>query len=1034
MSDERKEDDIVIDFSAIVSRFSRKKAKGKKEGHEGSGKHAIQASEGAAPAADDGVPKGRQHRSRDAAGLALGFLGDPKARAWALIALLVILPLAASLYLRLQPAYLPVTDDWAARSVDDFYKANIRQQIRQQYPTLPADRLETLVQAEFMKFAAANRNQMRQEATGLSEQFKTHFQDEQGQTYLLAIDPYFWYRYARNYLDHGYDLDRIDEAGRYIDDHVLAPLGRVGLPTTFQNFHVRLIVYFYRFLSFWKPDVSLMTATFYVPALVAALSVIPVFFIARRFGGNLAGFFAALIVAIHPSFLVRTAAGFADTDAYNVFFPLMITWFFIEAFYVKRLWTRIGLVAVAGFLVGAFSKTWGGYFFILNFLVLTVLAMIGYQLVTHRDALRKGVGNLIRQSHLREDVVVGVLFIVFSAAFVSLFRTFPIFLRSVQEMVGFTRIKDVATTTVWPNVYTTVAELNPASMSSIIDSIGIGSRIIFFLGFVGLVLSFYRFGGKPVGKRAALALGVIAAYYVVMVWIQRSVRSDLLFLVLMGLPLVYVVIVGLVEKDLENNLQLTVLLSLWVLGSMYAGTKGVRFIMLFVPPFAVAFAITLSFLYRQGSAWLARAISLNRAIVKAVLVLLFLMLLLQPIHASLQTARNEVPSMSDGWHYALIKIRDNAAEDAIINSWWDFGHWFKAIADRAVTLDGGGQSQPQAHWLGKILLTSDEDEAVGILRMLDCGATKAYDAIYNETGDHLATKALLDSVLVLDRDGAAERLSETLSPAGVENTLLWTHCDPPEDYFITSADMVSKSGVWAHFGSWDFPRSVMYNLVSGMGYAEGVRILTGQFNLSSEKADQFYYEIQSTLADQWISPWPSYQSSVAGCTETDELISCTNGLLVDRPSFRAYVTTASGEQDIKSLSWKDDDGRYRYQEHAGTVPLGATLYRRDGKWNSVLMDPILTGSMMTRLFFLQGAGLLHFDQFDYQRTITGDDIWTWKVNWEGRAPAPAAQEQDLESEGDVPDLADLAAGMANLEEAGQDLETPDLGLGENTTV
>ena len=56
-----------------------------------------------------------------------------------------------------------------------------------------------------------------------------------------------------------------------------------------------------------------MTAETGFPVLISALCVIPAFFITRRVVGNFGGFIAATIVAIHPSFLSRTAGGFADT-------------------------------------------------------------------------------------------------------------------------------------------------------------------------------------------------------------------------------------------------------------------------------------------------------------------------------------------------------------------------------------------------------------------------------------------------------------------------------------------------------------------------------------------------------------------------------------------------------------------------------------------------------------------------------------------------------------------------------------------------
>jgi len=47
----------------------------------------------------------------------------------------------------------------------------------------------------------------------------------------------------------------------------------------------------------------------------------------------------------------------------------------------------------------------------------------------------------------------------------------------------------------------------------------------------------------------------------------------------------------------------------------------------------------------------------------------------------------------------------------------------------AVTFDGGMQNVPQAHWIGHVLLTEDEEEAMGILRMLDCGANTAFEKL-----------------------------------------------------------------------------------------------------------------------------------------------------------------------------------------------------------------------------------------------------------------------------------------------------------------
>ena len=189
-------------------------------------------------------------------------------------------------------------------------------------------------------------------------------QDNNGQTYLLAIDPYFWYRNARNYLDHGFAQD-IEIDGNYYDTHRMAPFMEEDikekgnrpfggwLGEKFGNLNVLIEVWLYRFIHLFNENISLMAVCFYVPIIISSLAVIPAFFIAKRVSGNVGGFFAALMVAIHPFFLSRTAGGFADTDPYNVFFPLLIVWLFLEAFEAKDNLKRVFLAALGGLSISS---------------------------------------------------------------------------------------------------------------------------------------------------------------------------------------------------------------------------------------------------------------------------------------------------------------------------------------------------------------------------------------------------------------------------------------------------------------------------------------------------------------------------------------------------------------------------------------------------------------------------------------------------------------------------------------------------------
>jgi hypothetical protein len=392
-----------------------------------------------------------------------------------------------SVYLRVMPAYLPITDDWAANSVHNSIRSQIRGEISQQYPNLPDANKNALVEAEFKKILKAQKGPIQQQIDGTSQFFKSNLKNEKGTTYLLAIDPYYWYRYSRNVIEKGTTADIVKD-GILWDDHMLAPLGR-GAD---RNFHIYFEVFLYKITSFFNKDIDLMKVAFYIPVIISLLSVIPSFFIARRMGGNLGGLIAALMVAIHPTLLGRTAGGFSDTDAYNVFFPLVITWLFLEAFESKNLKNKIFLASLTGFFVGLFSFSWMGWWYIFDFIIASLLFYIVYFTLVHREQLKKGVSHFIFNTPLKSTLFLLITFVVASGIFVTIFTDFNIFRIAPLQPLSFTQMKVVGVAKIWPNVLTTVAEQNEASLNNVINQIGIGKRLFFLISLIGIVLMLVR--------------------------------------------------------------------------------------------------------------------------------------------------------------------------------------------------------------------------------------------------------------------------------------------------------------------------------------------------------------------------------------------------------------------------------------------------------------------------------------------------------------------------------------------------------------
>jgi len=465
-----------------------------------------------------------------------------------------------------------------------------------------------------------------------------------------------------------------------------------------------------------------------------------------------------------------------------------------------------------------------------------------------------------------EHTTLSLVFFLSSLMFMGIFTGLNPIKRFIEGPLWVIGMKSVGVSTILPNVLTTVAEFNVQGYDVLVNAMG--GRLFVLIALIGIAYSFFK------DKRYAL------------------------------------------------------LLIIWLVGTSYAFTKGTRFSILSVPAFAIAFGIGIHYLYTLALK-LLKSIRIDKYVyTKIAIVCLFLVLLLAPLKAANVQGINEIPSMNDAWFDSLIEIK-NDCEDGIITSWWDFGHWFYTISKRRVTFDGGDQNT-RVHWVGKTLLTEEEDEAINILRMLNCGQNSYYENLVKFDDDE---------------KGAIDAVKEGISQG--EYT-----CDYLPQYFIVSTDMIGKSGVWAHFGSWDFDRAIRWQEVRKGNY-EGIT--------EDEK-----YEILNTPADQWIAPWPSYGQSLS-CVLENKSLNC-NGLII-------YQDMTTNSDKIKYISYADN-GTFVKKElnENGEVSLIVAP-------NGVLTtDNRLAGSMFTKLYFFEGIGTEKFELLSHKTSITGQEIYTYKVN------------------------------------------------------
>lgn len=933
---------------------------------------------------------------------------------------LIIIPIIIAIFVRYQSIGITIADDWAEDNVRNFFRDKIKSQISQQYPDLPEANRERIAEEQFVKFAKENKKAIDGQIALNAKQYKDFFQYESGShsyPYMGDIDSYYWLRQAKNIVEKGYNCDVV-ENGICYDTYTLAPEKlRVS-----KSLHPYSIAFVYKAVKPFNKDFTLMQAQLIVPTIYAIITAVIVYIFVLMVRGLLAALVSSVLISVSPIFLTRSIG--SDSDIYNIFFPVIIVFFAYLSFASVGWKKKAVFSSIAGLAVGAYSFAWVGWWYLFDFIIIAIFADYFFSVIKGLRMSGKAGIKAIPKSNIPEKqsfsgsseienfretgnaehfpvrrkskafssetkgaLATFLAFVISSFISLSLVSGFNVIKAAYASPLRFTKVKIAANANLWPNVLTTVAEFNEASTSQAIGQVW--GNLFFFLALLGIVILLYK-NFRNMSRNFITSLPSIAILYYLVTPSGAGLKL-IYYLALLGIAF-SLALYSAFKSEEETDIKLAVLLLLWTAASIYAAAKGTRFVLLLVPPVAIGIGITFGFLHKTLSSIVASLTKINKAVVAVMLFLVFSYYIIEPVKDGISTAKNYLPNVNDQWWNALAKIKENSKPDAIINSWWDFGHWFKYIADRRVTLDGSSQNHPQLHWLGKLLLTPDEKEAIGILRMLDCGGNQAFSAISKVKNNTPKSIKLLNKlILAKSREQARGMLAnEGFSEEESEKVIEYTHCEPPENFLIASEDMIGKGGVWAHFGSWDFDRAWMQQAFrNNDGEAKIVQMFMDEFNYSRETAASYYSEIKGLKSESevnsWIAPWPGYMGAES-CQRISNIIRCPLQqafVEISLDSMDASIPTSEGIKKPAVFSYTSPSGINVREYHGNAINVGMVLLiNKDGSYSSIYMAPQLANSTFTKLFYLDGHGTSYFDLF-HESGGSNTDIKVWKVNWDG---------------------------------------------------
>jgi dolichyl-diphosphooligosaccharide--protein glycosyltransferase len=871
-------------------------------------------------------------------GSAMRMATGSRAANWAVVLLVMVLVG----WIRLLPQSLGIADDWA----DDW--------IRRHPAQLQADR-------------AAIAQQVRAELTYTGE-------DGREYPYLGDFDSYLWLRHARTYLRTGTPCGAVAD-GACRDTYTNAPVGARTIYA--RSLHVAAIAGLHDIIRWFRPAHPLPASAFLVQVVVGVLGVLPAFFIARGLAGTAAGAFAGVLTAVHPFLLTRTLG--SDNDTWNTVLPLYMLWATMAALAARTALRGALWAGLAGIAVGLQAWAWRGWPF---FHIVLMTGLAGAALLHGtRYGLRHRTPRIWQAPDLPRIGLVLLVVHAVAGAGASLVGSEDSYL-AIPARAAEAVLRAVAGNTPpggsandWPSALTRVAELAPLRLRGIARVAG---TTLFLAGLVGLLLLTLPEGRWRWWHRAILGAGA-AVYSYALIGMEPG---RLAALALLGAPLGAALIAGLWSDDEPHAARrgVALVVVVWFLAAVATAHDGLRFVLLLVPPLGIAAAVAAGRL----ETWIRGLISVMpgwyRTVGAGVLGVVVALALLHPLEWGYTTARRYTPSMHDAWWDALTHLRRTAHPDAIVHTWWDFGHWVTYVADRRVSNDGTSLVTHVPHWLGRALVAPGEAESVGVLRMLACGSDAtplpegsrgAYGKLLASGRDPAGVYGVLSDLVALDVAAAEAYLARHgLTQPARAGILQSSHCEPPEGYLVLSSALISRRRSWMSFGLWD-PRG-------GIGLTPGEAPSPVPFVShwlpcrAGREGGQMVCDIDTTMSAEApllqsfsYRPDSPEDSRLQSRTRRGDALSDTT--TVGTPA----ALLLAGAEDLRGMGFASP-----------TYPDLAVLVDIPGARILVGALPLLQ-STYVHLMYLDGRYARHYRKHD-DRMGRGERVVTWKIDWKAR--------------------------------------------------
>ncbi|MCX8169391.1 MAG: dolichyl-diphosphooligosaccharide--protein glycosyltransferase subunit STT3 [Candidatus Methanomethylicia archaeon] len=515
--------------------------------------------------------------------------------------------------------------------------------------------------------------------------------------YLSEYDTYYQYRMTKYILDNGLIawFNWYDEMSWYPTGRNIPITSYLGVPLTTSTIYTLI-----RILGF---DIDLMELCAILPAVFGGLTTIVIYFIGRELDGDGAGMLASLLIATSPAFIQRTIAGFFDNECVGFLAMTLSLLFWIKS--MKE--NTIVYPVLSGTFLAYMNITWGGSIYLLNLYAAYALLMVILKKYSRKLLINYTIATGI-------SLVISSQYPYFARKyFLSYVTILPIIsalilaLKDILQYVKDEKVKRIG----------------------IIGIIAIGIvGVIFFerMGLISAITGRILTVINPFQKPSIPLVESVAEHQTPS-WAQIYYQYGFL------IPLAAVGVYHLWKRGSEADL----LMAFGGLTSAYFASTMARLIMLAAPFITILASHTIDVIYTQNIERILedrrqtrrRKIQYRGTWINALILFITSLVLIAPVISwrtmaitPQQIITSSLPVSTEymDWIEALLWMKTNLPNNAVVAAWWDYGYWITTIANKTTLADNATLDEGKIKKIALAFL-SNETQALKILK--EMGAT-----------------------------------------------------------------------------------------------------------------------------------------------------------------------------------------------------------------------------------------------------------------------------------------------------------------------